>query len=67
MRDELAARAAVANKSMQAYLREQLERMASKPSTEQWLKGAREDLCATRTRMPAENILRHIAEGRRRG
>ncbi len=66
-RDELAARAALANKSMQAYLREQLERMASKPSTEQWLEGVREHLRATRTRMPAEDILRHIAEGRSRG
>ena len=38
VRDELAARAASANQSMQACLREQLERMASKPSIEQWLK-----------------------------
>ena len=39
VRDELAARAASNDKSMQAHLREQLERVASRPSIEQWLKG----------------------------
>ena len=60
VRDELAARAALANKSMQAYLREELEQLASKPSIDRWLERVRGRLAISRTRMPAENILHHL-------
>jgi antitoxin FitA len=36
-RDELAARAALQGKSMQEFLRGELERLASRPSVETWL------------------------------
>ena len=60
VRDELAARAALANQSMQAYLRDELQRLASRPSIERWLEQVRERLDMSRTRMPAEDILRHL-------
>ena len=60
VRDELAARAALANKSMQAYLRDELERLASRPSIERWLEQVRERLETSQTRMPAEDILHHL-------
>jgi plasmid stability protein len=41
VRDELAARAARAGKSMKEYLREELERLARRPSLGQWLSGVR--------------------------
>lgn len=60
VRDELAARAALANQSMQAYLRDELQRLASRPSIDRWLEQVRERLATSRTRMPAEDILRHL-------
>lgn len=62
VRDELATRAALANKSMQAYLREELEQLASKPSPsiDRWLEQVRGRLATSRTRMPAEDILHHL-------
>ena len=42
VRDELAARAAREGKSMQEYLRGELERLASRPSTAQWIAQVRE-------------------------
>ena len=42
VRDELAARAALQRQSMQAYLRSELERIASRPSFETWLREVRE-------------------------
>ena len=71
VRDELAARAALAHKSMQEYLLGELERLASKPSVEskpsvgQWLARVRERLDTDLTRMPAADILRHLDAGRR--
>ena len=65
VRDELAARAARAHKSMQEYLRGELERLASKPSIDRWLERVRERQNATRTRLPASEILRHLDAGRR--
>ena len=71
VRDELAARAALVHKSMQEYLRGELERLASKPSVEskpsvdQWLARVRERLDTEPTRMPAADILRHLDAGRR--
>ena len=71
VRDELAARAALAHKSMQEYLLGELERLASTPSAEskpsvgQWLARVRERLDTDPTRMPAADILRHLDAGRR--
>ncbi len=65
VRDELAARAALAHKSMQEYLRGELERLASKPSIDRWLERVRERQNTTRTRLPASEILRHLDAGRR--
>ena len=64
VRDELAARAALAHKSMQEYLRGELEQLASKPSVDRWLERVRERQNATRTRLPATEILRHLDAGR---
>ena len=58
--DELVARAARANKPMQVYLRDELERLASRPSIDQWLEQVRERVGKSGTRMPAEDILRHL-------
>ena len=38
VRDKLAARAALQRKSMQEFLRYELERLAARPSFETWLK-----------------------------
>lgn len=42
VRDELAVRAAREGKSMQEYLRNAMESLASKPSSEQWVAMVRE-------------------------
>ncbi len=58
VRDELAARAALQRKSMQEYLRCVLERIASRPSLESWLRSVRERKDAAGTRVPPSRILR---------
>ena len=65
VRDELAARAALAHKSMQEYLRGELERLASRPSIDRWLERVRERQSITETRFAAGSILRHLDAGRR--
>ena len=60
VRDELVARAARANKSMQVYLRDELERLASRPRIDQWLEPARERVGESGTHMATEDILRHL-------
>lgn len=60
VRDELVARAARANKSMQVYLRDELERLASRPRIDQWLEPARERVEESGTKMATEDILRHL-------
>jgi len=57
VRDELAARAALQRKSMQEYLRAELERIAEKPSLERWLASVRERKAAARTRLTRRQIL----------
>lgn len=57
VRDELAARAALQGKSMQEYLRAELERLASRPSIEDWLKQVQARKRASRTRITARQIL----------
>ncbi|NOR41595.1 MAG: hypothetical protein GQ537_10335 [Gammaproteobacteria bacterium] len=57
VRDELASRAALQHKSMQEFLRGELERIASRPSIENWLQVVRERKQATGTSIPVEKIL----------
>jgi plasmid stability protein len=58
VRDELAARAALQGKSMQEYLRMELERMAARPSVEAWLEQVRKRKRASQTRVSPAQILK---------
>lgn len=58
VRDELAARAALQRKSMQEFLRCELEKIASRPTLDAWLEAVRERKDAARTRVSASTILR---------
>ncbi|MXV99835.1 MAG: hypothetical protein F4X59_11640 [Holophagales bacterium] len=58
VRDELAARAALQRKSMQEFLRGELEKIASRPSLEVWLQTVRERKDAAGTRVDTDTILR---------
>ena len=58
VRDELAVRAALERKSMEEFLRGELERIASRPSIDAWLQDARSRKEVTRTRVPPSVILR---------
>jgi len=57
VRDELAARAALQGKSMQEYLRAELERLASLPPIDKVLERIRERKATARTRLSPEEIL----------
>lgn len=57
VRDELAARAALQRKSMQEFLRGELERIASRPSLEVWLQTVKERKDAAGTRVDTDTIL----------
>lgn len=57
VRDELAARAALQRKSMQEFLRGELEKIASSPSLEVWLQTVRERKNAAGTRVDTDTIL----------
>jgi len=59
VRNELAARAARSGKSMQEYLREELERLAKRPSLDQWLSKVREQKEMTGRKIDSEVILAH--------
>lgn len=65
VRDELASRAAMQGKSMQEYLRAELERLAARPSIETWLEQVRKRKRASRTRVPASQILQNREADRR--
>jgi len=65
VRDELAARAARERKSMQEYLKGELERLVSRPSLEVWLEKVRNRKRSTAGRVPAREILRHRDADRR--
>jgi plasmid stability protein len=65
VRDELAARAARERKSMQEYLREELERLAARPSIHAWLEQVRERKRAAARRVAARRILAHRDADRR--
>jgi plasmid stability protein len=58
VRDELAARAALQGKSMQEYLRMELERMAARPSVEAWLEQVRNRVRASQSRVSTAQILK---------
>lgn len=57
VRDELAARAALARLSMQEYLRRELERIAARPSLDRWLESVRERKELVGTRVSSCSIL----------
>lgn len=57
VRDELASRAALQGKSMQEFLRTELERLAARPSVERWLEQVRQRKRAVQTRLTAKQIL----------
>jgi hypothetical protein len=65
VRDELAARAALQGKSMQEYLRAELERLASRPSVDAWLEQVRKRKRASQTRVSAGRILKERDADRR--
>lgn len=65
VRDELAARAALQHKSMQEFLRGELERIAARPSIDRWLREVRESKSAARTRLSSREILQHRDVDRR--
>ena len=59
VRDKLAARAALQRKSMQEFLRYELERLAARPPFETWLEEVRDRKeAAGRTHVLASSVLR---------
>jgi antitoxin FitA len=58
VRDELAARAALKGKSMQEFLRAELESLAARPSVDAWLEQVRNRKQASRTRVSIRQILK---------
>jgi plasmid stability protein len=65
VRDELAARAALQGKSMQEFLRAELERLAARPSMDAWLQRVRDRKRATQTRISPKQILENRNADRR--
>lgn len=58
VRDEIAVRAALQRQSMQEFLRCELERIASRPSVDEWLQAVRHRKRAAGTRVRPSSILR---------
>jgi antitoxin FitA len=65
VRDELAARAALQGRSMQEFLRSELERLAARPSMDAWLAQVRKRKRAAQTRVAAGQILKSRNADRR--
>ena len=65
VRDELAARASLQGKSMQEYLRAELERLAARPPVEQVLARIRERKSMSAIRLSPGEILAHRDADRR--
>jgi hypothetical protein len=63
VRDELAARAASQGRSMQEFLRAELERLASRPTVDAWLVRSRKRV--TQTRVASGRILKDRDADRR--
>ncbi|HEX4997348.1 MAG TPA: hypothetical protein VFY29_03930 [Terriglobia bacterium] len=59
VRDEIASRAALEGKSMQEYLKSQLERLTARPSVDAWLAQVRRRKRASGTRISTRRILKH--------
>ena len=57
VRDELAVRAALQRQSMQEFLRGELERIASRPSVDQWVREVRERKASYGTHVSHSAIL----------
>ena len=64
VRDELATRAALRRQTLEEYVRCELERMASHPTVDAWLRELRARKAALGTRVSAAEILRARDEGR---
>lgn len=58
VRDAIASRAAQRNQSMQAYLRQELERIASRPPMATWLQAVRARKAISGAHVSASEILR---------
>jgi antitoxin FitA len=65
VRDELAARAASQGKSMQEFLRVELERMAERPSVDAWVRQVARRKRAAQTRVSSSQILKNRDADRR--
>ena len=65
VRDELASRAAAQGRSMQEFLRAELERLAATPSLETVMKRIRERKAISGTELSVDGILRHRDADRR--
>jgi antitoxin FitA len=65
VRDELAARASLQGRSMQEYLRAELQRLAARPSVGAWLQQVRKRKRAGQTRLSSDQILADRDAGRR--
>jgi len=65
VKDELASRAALQGKSMEEFLRAELERIASRPTIENWLEQVRKRKRASQLRISARQILDHREADRR--
>jgi len=65
VKEELAARAALQGKSMQEFLRAELERLAARPPIEQLLARIRDRKKTAQTRVSASEILAHRNADRR--
>lgn len=64
VRDELAARAARAGRSLQEHLRGELIELARQPSVEQLLNQVRQRKATTGTHLSIDDILEHRDAGR---
>ena len=58
VRDELAARAALKGQSLEEFVRCELERIASRPTMDAWLREVRMRQGAAGTRISAAEVLR---------
>lgn len=65
VRDELAARAARSGRSLQEFLRAELTEMARREDLGAVLSRARDRVERTRSELPRDEILEHLAEDRR--
>jgi plasmid stability protein len=65
VRDELAARAALAGRSLQEHLRAELIELARRPSAAILMERVRARKAATASALTAEQIMKHRREDRR--